>query len=309
VLKTLQKSSWMDIWGRVADRSKPPRQWWYPELPAAPTLKPDAKIDKLYENCVDTLRNTMLALLAFCMFCAVTVFATPDAALIGSTARVKLPLADVEIVFLGFLLAAPFLLIVLTLYLHIFNNTRIQLERRYDFSDLRPLALFTIGRPISGLLTDFIFFWLVPIILATITWKAFGQIAWGRPLLLVTAMVAVCLLWTQIRRCAAARLPKNGVRWVALLVVVALAGLGSWDAEKLRRPLNLFRADLKGEWLEGVDLRDAQMRYATLTGANLKSARLQKANLRGADLTGAQLTGALLQGANLAAAKMQGAKL
>ena len=48
--------------------------------------KPDDKADKAYEDCVDTVRKTMLALLAFCMFCVVTVFATPDAALIGYSA-------------------------------------------------------------------------------------------------------------------------------------------------------------------------------------------------------------------------------
>jgi hypothetical protein len=64
------------------------------------------------------------------------------------------------------------------------------------------------------------------------------------------------------------------------------------------------RADLKGAYLTGANLREAD-----LTGANLEEAYLGGANLRGADLTGANLEEAYLTGANLRGAYLRGADL
>jgi hypothetical protein len=54
------------------------------------------------------------------------------------------------------------------------------------------------------------------------------------------------------------------------------------------------RADLKGAYLQGANLRGADLQGAYLQGANLRGA-----DLRGADLQGANLRGADLRGANL----------
>ena len=54
------------------------------------------------------MRGTMLAILSFCLFSIVAIFGTPDSALIASEAKIKLPFADAEIAFLGFLGARPF---------------------------------------------------------------------------------------------------------------------------------------------------------------------------------------------------------
>ncbi len=58
----------------------------------------------------------------------------------------------------------------------------------------------------------------------------------------------------------------------------------------LPRPLNIFRADLKGKWLATVNFRDADAGLVNLEGANL-----QRANLHGAQLQNAQLHGTELQ--------------
>lgn len=61
----------------------------------------------------------------------------------------------------------------------------------------------------------------------------------------------------------------------------------------LPRPLNIFRADLKGKWLAEENLRFADARLANLQGADLYAARLRSADLRGVTgLTLAQLQGA-----------------
>ncbi|EAB7705043.1 pentapeptide repeat-containing protein [Salmonella enterica subsp. enterica] len=64
------------------------------------------------------------------------------------------------------------------------------------------------------------------------------------------------------------------------------------------------RANLRGAYLCGADLRDANLRGANLRDANLRGADLRgaylcDANLRGADLRGADLCGADLRGADL----------
>jgi hypothetical protein len=65
---------------------------------------------------------------------------------------------------------------------------------------------------------------------------------------------------------------------------------------RLPRPLNIFRADLKGKWLAGVNLRDADAYFANLQGADLQRANLGSAKLQGADLREATgLTPAQLQ--------------
>ena len=63
------------------------------------------------------------------------------------------------------------------------------------------------------------------------------------------------------------------------------------------------RADLRGAYLQGADLRGADLRGAYLQGADLQGADLQGAYLQGADLQGADLQGADLRGAYLQGAK------
>jgi uncharacterized protein YjbI with pentapeptide repeats len=75
------------------------------------------------------------------------------------------------------------------------------------------------------------------------------------------------------------------------------------------RPLNIFRADLKGKWLAEVNLRNASAGLANLESTVLQGANLQRARLWGANLQHADLWGANLQDANLQGANLQGADL
>jgi hypothetical protein len=68
-------------------------------------------------------------------------------------------------------------------------------------------------------------------------------------------------------------------------------------------------AYLKGAYLEGANLRDANLKGAYLEGANLRDANLKGANLSCAYLEGANLEGANLEGANLRDANLKGANL
>ena len=265
-------------------------------------------MQKGYEECVSTVRGTMLVLLSFCLFSIVSTLGTPDSALIASDAKIKLPFADADIAFPGFLVGAPFLLILLTVYLHIFNTRRLELEKSFDISPVP--ALFTLNRPLPNALTNLIFFWLVPIVLGVITWKALARLWWGLPLLVVTILVTAALLSIQIRRRSAdRRFLKNLPLWIVLIGIACVAFFSAWDPNSIRRPLNLFRVDLGERWLAGADLRNADLRSASLVKADLSGAYLGGAKLSKADLRDATLTVADLQGADLGAAKLQGADL
>lgn len=75
-----------------------------------------------------------------------------------------------------------------------------------------------------------------------------------------------------------------------------------------------FRANLRGAWLNGIDLSKGQLEEAVLTGARLNGGNLRETCLRGAYLTNTELKGADMretdmQGADLVSAKMQGTDL
>ena len=89
----------------------------------------------------------MLVLLGFSLFCIVTTLGMPDHALIASEATVQLPFADVPISFLGFVITAPFVLIVLTIYLHVLEGYRLELDgalKEADSKSQKLPALFNL---------------------------------------------------------------------------------------------------------------------------------------------------------------------
>jgi hypothetical protein len=77
-------------------------------------------VEQAHEKFSETVRLTMLSLLGFALFCLLITFGTPDSALLGADPAIKMPFADVQVSFQSFLIVAPFLLLIITLYLHIF---------------------------------------------------------------------------------------------------------------------------------------------------------------------------------------------
>jgi uncharacterized protein YjbI with pentapeptide repeats len=207
---------------------------------------------------------------------------------------------------------APFLLIVLLIYLHIFYGYWVacEWERQYINQRLIPPiegmpTLFSLPAAAPRVLTGFIFYWLVPLVLGVITWKAWAFPAMGRPLTYVSGVVTIALVLLQLRR----RSHLQSTGWtrlycIPLFLVISLMVLVTFNPQLFRRPLYLFRAALSDAWLGGLD-----MRYASLGFANLQRAYLQLANLQHANLLWADLQGADLQQANLRHAKLQLANL
>ncbi len=166
--------------GRLLDRSKAPRCWWYP-VPCAEVRHKDV-VREAHKQYAETLNKTMLALLGVALFCVLTTLGSPDKLLLAADSTIKVPLADAPMSFLGFIVVAPFLLIVLTIYLHIFFGYWLDCERERQLinqslvgTNELPIesipTLFSFTDTVSRLLTGFVFYWLTPLVLVTITWK------------------------------------------------------------------------------------------------------------------------------------------
>jgi hypothetical protein len=282
-------------------------------MPEAARQSYQGVVQQAHEKFSETIRLAMLSLLGFALFCLLITFSAPDSALLVADPTIKMPFADVQVSFQSFLILAPFLLIVVTLYLHIFYGYWLDLEtdlqhltRSCESSESsieRLPTLFSLDHPVPRLLTAFIFYWLVPLVLIVMTWKAAARVEWGVPLVLFTGLVTVVLVFLQIRRRPASQRQWNRPLWGVMgLIVGGMAAITVQFMAQLPRqremvvvpqwlprPLNIFRADLKEKWLARVNLRDAyaelaNFQGANLQGANLQSAKLLFANLRGADL-------------------------
>jgi uncharacterized protein YjbI with pentapeptide repeats len=130
-------------------------------------------------------------------------------------------------------------------------------------------------------------------------------------------------------------LPFSRISWrlkgllslsAAIIVAgVVFGGFRLFGLELPRRPFDLERANLSGQWLPKGNFRGADLSGANLSGADLRRADLSRANLSGANLSGnpfddplspsvddaavEYLSGADLSGANLFAADLSGARL
>jgi Pentapeptide repeats (8 copies) len=272
----------------------------------------------------ESLNRSMLTLLTFCLFCWLTL-GSPDRMLVVDDPTIKVPFIDVTLSFFSFLIVGPFLLVVFAIYLHVFFRERMELEAALvdHGGNRRAAMLFNLDSPAARLLTGFVFYWLVPLTLGGIAWKALARPEWGAPMLLLTVTITLALAYVwHVRSSERGNLRRARLLYGGLAVVinVTIGGIFlAFDPTMARRQLDLYRANLQSVWLVGSDLARADLRFANLpqaylnmadlTGANLTAANLTGANLTAANLTGADLTRANLTGANLRRADLAGANL
>ncbi len=290
----------------------------------------------------------MFALLGVGLYCLLKVFGESDKSLIVANTTVQTPLVGTSISFQGFLIVAPLLLAILTVYLHIVYGHWLQLERMRVDENKKILdknnrltgtdepeativsipALFSFPERLPRLFTNLVFYWFVPLTLWIMAYKAFALKEFIFPFSFFTSFVTLSLLFLQINRCPdsksefkfkSKRWFWNLPRWVLFGLLAAFTVNLPSLSESFRRPLNLQREDLHGARLQGLDMVGADMNNANFQGANLSEANLQCANLQNTNLQGAHLShtflqkarldGANLQQADLRNAKLQGAKL
>src|SRR5262245_15596434 len=113
------------FWNRLADRSRMPRRWWYPILSSE--VRNKTIVLDAHQKCSET--KAMLTLVGVALFCLLTTVGSPDKLLVEGGSTIEIPVADAPISFLGFIIVAPLLLVVVTLYLHIFYGYWLELER------------------------------------------------------------------------------------------------------------------------------------------------------------------------------------
>src|SRR5882724_234143 len=240
------------VWVRLSDLNRPPRSLWFPpsshwddgqQIPAADQKSYRAEVQKAHEKFSETVRLTMLSLLSVGLFCLVALFSVSDSEFLVGNPKVKLPFVDTEISFQNFLVIGPLLLLVVTLYLHIFYGYWLDLEsdcqhlsRKGEPLIERLPTLFSLDHPVPQVLSTFIFYWLAPLVLGTITWRAAVPYTWGRfPLALTTGIVSTILLFLQIQRCSAAQRQWNRPRWAVMIVIAACTAIIGFSPEWLER--------------------------------------------------------------------------
>jgi hypothetical protein len=299
---------------RLTDRRKWPRKWWWP-FPEQVDLPLSIDLRKKQHDDVSTSINTLLlSLLTYVfLFCA-TILSKSDAELLPNTARIKVPIADVEIPVISFLLIAPLVLIAFSFYLHIFVGYWLKLSpQQSSESDSTPPFqtmpfIFNLDSWLARFFSNFLFYWLVPVILAWFTWKAL-PLAKGFYVAFYTSSISIVLLFLQLRRRPSRTSTRHSLLlWTTFLIsmyveIGVVISLSS-GVPIVSRPVYLDHATFSQS-----DLRGVQLSGAFLDGANLRSANLSGAYLRGAFLTGADLSGADLSGANLIYAYLGGANL
>ncbi|MDH4032073.1 MAG: hypothetical protein OEU49_14575, partial [Chromatiales bacterium] len=205
-----QRNRSVGIWARLEDRHRWPRSWWYP-LPSDRKYDPST-LPELHKECSATVRRVMLTLLGFALFCLLAALGANDASLVGAEAEIRIPFANVPISFLAFLVVAPLLLVILSIYLHIFVGYLRELEAAWrGYGNMiapRVAALFNFDTVVPRLLTAFIFYWLTPLVLAAISWKAMAIPAFGVAMASLTQLVAFAMLFLHMRR------SQDNRRWV-----------------------------------------------------------------------------------------------
>jgi uncharacterized protein YjbI with pentapeptide repeats len=269
-------------------------------------LSPDL-ISKARDETATQVTRIGLTFLGTAAFCMLSLL-TPDSALLGGNERINVPFAG-PVSFLGFMLLGPTVLILLRVYLQIYVEHSDRLDRLAQLVSLpRAPTLVPLSNPLIRVLSGVTFYLLLPLAMMLFAWKAAVFPTWGSALLCVATGVVV----THIL------LPFTRFSWrskglfslsAAIIVAVVFVGLRLFDLELPRRPFDLFRANLSGQWLPLEDLREADLSSANLSNANLFGANLNDADLRNANLNDAFLLAAHLIDANLLNAKLSGAVL
>jgi pentapeptide repeat protein len=280
-------------WLRLLDRKYAPRRWWWPTEARVALSQED--LQRRHAEYSETVNRLLFMLLGFCFFCLLTLGGS-DAALLGAGGEVAVPVINMHLSNGVFLSVGPIILIALTLYMHIF----VERLRQHDApdADRQPSHIFNMCSPVPRLLSWFLFYWMVPLVLAAFTWKAIPRPE-GPMIATLSIAATTLLIWLQIRRCPQVRRRWNIPLGVAMIALIALAPFIATRQIPLNRQLSLYQAELKHADLTGFDLR-----WANLSRANLEGAFLSKADLRHAKLMQANLARAVLEGAALSNADL-----
>jgi hypothetical protein len=264
-------------------------------------LSPDL-ISKARDETATQVTRVGLTFLGTAAFCFLSLL-SPDSALLGGSEKINVPLAG-PVSFFGFMLLGPAVLIVLRVYLQIYVEHSDRLDRlARSVSAARAPSLVPLRNPLIRVFSGLTFYLLLPVAMMLFAWKAAVFPAWGSGLLCVATGVVVSHVMV----------PFSRFSWrskgLLSLIAAIIAGVVILGFGPLRRPFDLDRANMPGQYLWGNDLSNASLIAANLSGANLRRANLSGAMLSGANLSGANLISTNLINASLIQANLSGANL
>src|SRR5262249_51864045 len=239
-------------------------------------LSPDL-ISKARDETATQVTRIGLTFLGTTAFCLLSLL-SPDSALLGGSEKINVPFAG-PVSFLGFMLLRPAVVILLRVYLQIYVEHSDRLDRlARAASPVWAPTLVPLRNPLIRVFSGLTFYLLLPVAMMLFAWKAAVFPRWWGPGLLG---VATGVIVSHVM------LPFNRFSWRSkgLLSISAaiIAGGVVLGFGPLRRPFDLYHANLSGQWLLGDDLRNADLRFANLSNANLSAANLSGAYLSGAN--------------------------
>ncbi len=284
-------------------------------------------------------RKLFLPMLLGALYAVLTIATTQDVWLITNLATSPLPVIGAKIPIVGFYMTAPFLLIGIYVYFHLY------MHRLWVGLSGLP-AIFPDGTPLDKKAYPWVVIGFVRAHMAPLTNRR-------QPLALTEIWISVLLAWWVIPATImyfwVRYLPRHDWAGTALHIALLAASLGialmlqdlagatlrgrPWqpivwnsaykDGRVYKRfavlsVMTIVISLLSFNAIQGVperslmltaDLRKADLEKVNLAGRDLKGADLRFANLQEADLSRADFQGAKLQGAALFRANLKGANL
>src|SRR5262245_9689862 len=211
---------------------------------------------------------TFFGTAAFCLLSLLS----PDSALLGGNEKISVPLAG-PVSFSGFMLLGPAVLIVLRIYLLIYVEHGDRLDRLAQrIPVVRAPTLLPLKNLLIRIFNALLFYLLLPGAIVFFAWKAAVFPIWGSGLLCVATAVIASHLMLPFSKVS---WPLKGFLSVSAAIIVAgvvFVGFPLFGLELPRRPFDLQRASLSGQWLVGENFRGANLSRANLDGANLRGA-------------------------------------
>ncbi len=276
-----------------------------------PDADPDlANATEDADKIATTLGRLYLGLLGFGVYLFVTL-SVNDSVLVRADAEIDIPVFGVSARLSHILVFAPFCLVALTFYLHLFYGQFLLLRKRGV--RVSQTFLFTMPGRTAHFVAELIFYAFLPLVLAWSSWKAlFRPEAPFLVALTLASFVVLALVHQRRSNGSAWPLPLVARAATALsatlvAVFVGYASIVGWQGLVELRSIDLVNADLSRANLSNVDLRRLNLSRANLDGANLSDADLRAANLSNATLREALLVRANLEHAILDGAILDGA--
>jgi uncharacterized protein YjbI with pentapeptide repeats len=289
---------------------------WYP-TPDKLSSIPDETLLSLKRDIAKSILGSTFTLLGFGVFC-ILALESPDSLLLSEKPTVKLPFVGSQVSITGFFITGPILIFGMWVYLNILMTYHRKLREALSTREVTAVpTVAQLKHPFLRLVVTLTFYFLLPVVMLSFTYKAMAVPGIGMVMFSVTLLIGWVHLLTAVKR-------FKDIARTTLVVLgsafILVAGYISWQTPQVFvRPYNLFRADLSRAFLPNKYLKDtyaarADLKGAVLVGADLRNAYFGNADLQGADLTRAKLNGAFfgwadLRNADLSDADLRGARL